>query len=562
MFMKNVLTTLYKFIGRFCCLLVLLVVAGATVLFLVTPNNAEAAPAHTTAANEPAQAHDPPHICAPGYTPDTDYGCFMPDSTTCMDGECFKCDITTCMSAPAPPGIPTDKDSSIANNVPLPASKNNTMFFFTRLDLTVQHPIVLTMWWWVLGAVDVLIIFTIMLQGIRIMITGSVFRYADAAQAIPNILLALVAAQFSILIITAFLDLNNAISLETYNWANNNDTFKGVAWGKITSCKDSVINKGEEPKSGNQVRWLKPKDEDYMKHLDNVINKDDIVKKIKEDPNAYNSPKDPQNYPLAINPHYYKWVFRLDPQTKQPNPEFDREQFLQFAGTAFEGIPHLPVSPSNPKNRGIDPKVNQYYLVYAVQQECKSWQNDIDELFTLMPTIDGPGLWDKVGAFFHLAWESLTDFLKLVGSLSMLALIGQMLLRFLLLNLYIVISPMGLASWALPGHVGRPLTQAWLKGFISLALVQFLQVMGLIVAHSIAGGAGKQVIDALGKDGQNDVVRWIMAITFVWFILRIPGLIGTTPLSTMLEVGQKTTQTAGAVVQHNTALIGGIAGFL
>ncbi|MBO0784222.1 MAG: hypothetical protein J2P37_35905, partial [Ktedonobacteraceae bacterium] len=149
-----------------------------------------------------------------------------------------------------------------------------------------------------------------------------------------------------------------------------------------------------------------------------------------------------------------------------------------------------------------------------------------------------------------------------VAGLSMLAVIGQMLIRFLLLNLYIVISPMGLASWALPGSVGRPLTQAWLKGFISLALVQFVQVVALIVAHSVASSVGQQLIDTLGQDSQNDVIRWLMAITFIWFILRIPSLLGSTPLATMLEVGQRTTQTAGAVVQHHTAILSGIAGFL
>ncbi|MBO0783247.1 MAG: hypothetical protein J2P37_30910, partial [Ktedonobacteraceae bacterium] len=452
MFMKNVLTTLYKFIGRLCCLLVLLVVAGATVLFIVTPSNAEAAPAHTTGANAPSQAHDPPHICAPGETPDTDYGCFMPDSTTCMDGECFKCDITTCMSAPTPPDIPSGKDSSIANNVPLPASKNNTMFFFTRLDLTVQHPIVLTMWWWVLGAVDALIIFTIMLQGIRIMITGSVFRYADAAQAIPNILLALVAAQFSILIITAFLDLNNSISLDTYNWANNNDTFKGAAWGKITSCQDSPIKKGDKIGSDDKVTTLKPNDDNYTKYHDDVINTFDISVKNKliNDPNSFKHPE--TLYPNAAAPGHYQWVYKwVDPndptKPKMPsnpnnptdakeNPNFDQSQYATFESN------YLPVFT---KDKHLNKDYDPYYFVFDIKTSCKSWQNDIDELFTQMPTIDGPGFWDKVGAFFGLAWESLTNFLKLVGSLSMLALIGQMLLRFLLLNLYIVISPMGLA---------------------------------------------------------------------------------------------------------------------
>ncbi|MBO0783634.1 MAG: hypothetical protein J2P37_32890, partial [Ktedonobacteraceae bacterium] len=354
--------------------------------------------------------------------------------------------------------------------------------------------------------------------------------------------------------------------LDTYNWANNNDTFKGVAWGKITSCQDSVIKKGDKVDSTDQITWLKPKDDKYLSNVGNVTDRK-VDDKTLNDPNAY---KHPETYHrMVLDPKYYKWVYEWvdpndpskpklpsdpnNPTDAKKNPEFDQSQYQEYE------VRWLPTSI---RSKPYDKDYDKYYLVFAIKTTCKSWQNDIDELFTQMPTIDAPGLWDKLKAAFGLMTESLTDFLKLVGSLSMLALIGQMLLRFLLLNLYIVISPMGLASWALPGSVGRPLTQAWLKGFISLALVQFLQVIGLIVAHSIAGGVGKQVIDALGNDGQNDVIRWMMAITFVWFILRIPGLVGSTPLATMLEVGQKTTQTAGAVVQHNTAILGGIAGFL
>ncbi|MBO0790112.1 MAG: hypothetical protein J2P36_04085 [Ktedonobacteraceae bacterium] len=461
--------------------------------------------------------------------------------------------------------MPTDKDSHVANNVPLPASNNNTLFYFTRLDLTVQHPIVQTMWWWVLGAVDALMVFTIMLHGIRIMIAGSVFRYADAAQALPNILLALVAAQFSILIITAFLNLNNAMSLDTYNWANSDNTFKATAWGKVTSCQDSVIKKGDKVDGTDQITWLKPKDDKYLSNIGNVMDGKDDDKTL-DDPNVY---KHPETYHhMVLDPQYYKWVYEwVDPnhpnKPKMPsdpnhptdakkNPEFDESQYTEYA------VRSLPAA----VRAKPDPTFDKYYLVFAIKTTCKSWQNEIDEVFTQFPEIDTGGFWSNLLHSFGLMFESLTDFLKLVAGLSMLAVIGQMLIRFLLLNLYIVISPMGLASWALPGSVGRPLTQAWLKGFISLALVQFVQVVALIVAHSVASSVGQQLIDTLGQDSQNDVIRWLMAITFIWFILRIPSLLGSTPLATMLEVGQRTTQTAGAVVQHHTAILSGIAGFL
>ncbi|MBO0781489.1 MAG: hypothetical protein J2P37_21930, partial [Ktedonobacteraceae bacterium] len=437
----------------FVLMLTFLLVVGANVLTFAFPGSVQAAPVYTAVNSVP---QEPPTICPPGETPETYYKCFMPGSTTCIDGECFKCDITSCMSAPPPPGMPTDKDSHVANNVPLPASNNNTLFYFTRLDLTVQHPIVQTMWWWVLGAVDALMVFTIMLHGIRIMIAGSVFRYADAAQALPNILLALVAAQFSILIITAFLNLNNAMSLDTYNWANSDNTFKATAWGKVTSCQDSVIKKGDKVDGTDQITWLKPKDDKYLSNIGNVMDGKDDDKTL-DDPNVY---KHPETYHhMVLDPQYYKWVYEwVDPnhpnKPKMPsdpnhptdakkNPEFDESQYTEYA------VRSLPAA----VRAKPDPTFDKYYLVFAIKTTCKSWQNEIDEVFTQFPEIDTGGFWSNLLHSFGLMFESLTDFLKLVAGLSMLAVIGQMLIRFLLLNLYIVISPMGLASWALPGSV-------------------------------------------------------------------------------------------------------------
>jgi hypothetical protein len=42
-----------------------------------------------------------------------------------------------------------------------------------------------------------------------------------------------------------------------------------------------------------------------------------------------------------------------------------------------------------------------------------------------------------------------------------------------------------------------------------------------------------------------------MVISLIWFILRIPGLIGTSPLSSMIDVGQRMSQTAGAALNHS-----------
>ncbi|MBO0783246.1 MAG: hypothetical protein J2P37_30905, partial [Ktedonobacteraceae bacterium] len=262
------------------------------------------------------------------------------------------------------------------------------------------------------------------------MITGSVFRYADAAQAIPNILLALVAAQFSMLIIVIFLNFNNTLSVSMYTWANTNQAFAPEKTHIVVSCKPD--------------------------------------------------------------------------------------------GT-----------------------------------DCTNWDDDIFNIFSNFNKLDE----GFIGTIKDYMFGSITNFMKLLFGFSMIGLLAQMLTRMLILNLYIVTSPIGLASWALPGRVGRPLTNSWLRGFISTVLVQFVQVMGLIVARGTLGLLSKTFSQALGSS-PDETLKWIIGTVLIWFVIRIPSLLGTAPMGMMVQVAQNMSRTAGAAVAHEVATVRMITSFV
>src|SRR5579884_4176967 len=133
--------------------------------------------------------------------------CFEPNAITCVDGNsCYTCSTYNCV--PYPQGL------NIEDDIELPLWQHNSLFVTTPLNLTAQLPLVQATWGWSLGVTDIMALLLITLSGIRVMITGSVFRRAEAATMIPNILLGLIVAHLSMIIIMNFLSMGNALSTD------------------------------------------------------------------------------------------------------------------------------------------------------------------------------------------------------------------------------------------------------------------------------------------------------------------------------------------------------------
>ena len=147
---------------------------------------------------------------------------------------------------------------------------------------------------------------------------------------------------------------------------------------------------------------------------------------------------------------------------------------------------------------------------------------------------------------------NMRDALKLMLTVTALMLLAQVIVRLFYLDLYIVLAPLGIAAWALPGRVGQPLTRAWFQGFLSTVFVQFLQVVAIIVTQLLLGTLGTYLSTGGGRI-TNDVLRTedliqIINIAFLWFIMRVPALLNAAPMRGMMEVGQTMSQATNSMI--------------
>src|SRR5262249_52877449 len=119
------------------------------------------------------------------------------------------------------------------------------------------------------------------------------------------------------------------------------------------------------------------------------------------------------------------------------------------------------------------------------------------------------------------------------------------------INFYIVLAPPAIASGALPGKAGHPLVRMWFHGFISVVMVQFLQLVAILTCEMMLNSMYQAL---LGQDGHiAQTLQDILGISILWFVLRIPNLLGTAPMRTLSEAGQAMQQVAATSIAVGVA---------
>ncbi len=111
----------------------------------------------------------------------------------------------------------------------------------------------------------------------------------------------------------------------------------------------------------------------------------------------------------------------------------------------------------------------------------------------------------------------------------------QLLIRIALINLLLILAPLGFASWALPQGSGQGLTRIWLNATFASILVQFLQLtcytFGLLLLNPVAGLTQHfPVLDFFGIEP-----GMLFKIATLWITLRVPGLVQNVTTQTMGE---------------------------
>jgi hypothetical protein len=105
-------------------------------------------------------------------------------------------------------------------------------------------------------------------------------------------------------------------------------------------------------------------------------------------------------------------------------------------------------------------------------------------------------------------------------------------------------------AWGLPAGAGQPVTRSWFKGVLSLVAVTFLQSAALLLAQLMLGAITMHLYTSLAAWGQMDpkTLANIMKVSVLWFVLRIPSLLGTAPMRTMMEAGHGMQQAVATAV--------------
>jgi len=131
---------------------------------------------------------------------------------------------------------------------------------------------------------------------------------------------------------------------------------------------------------------------------------------------------------------------------------------------------------------------------------------------------------------------------NLVRTILAMALAVQFLMRIVLINFYIILSPLAIVASALPGQDGPRFTREWIMGFMGLVGAQFVQIAVLALGLIL-----QKATDKFPMPVPDLVTFGIMAL-----MLRAPGLFKSNASDLVTQVGPSV---AGGVASHFTAFL-------
>jgi hypothetical protein len=153
-----------------------------------------------------------------------------------------------------------------------------------------------------------------------------------------------------------------------------------------------------------------------------------------------------------------------------------------------------------------------------------------------------------VGGLIKLA-GTIVDAIEVVHMLGgfvlgimSISLCAQVLFRIILLNYYILISPVVFACWALPAGVGQGVVSQWFKGFFSLLFVQTFQIFVAVTLPLIL-----PPLPQVPWDGTGILKMFILQLPPIIVLVavnKVPRIMGTKATA---AVGQAGSVASGAV---------------
>ncbi|GHO78877.1 hypothetical protein KSD_66480 [Ktedonobacter sp. SOSP1-85] len=507
-----------------------------------------------------------------------------------------------CLEGNGNPGTYTG-DNKIQN----PISKGNALFFLTPADITIDNDSVRALWQLMLALVDMLLALVIALNGLKLIFAGSVFRYSSAIENLPGVLLAIIVAHISLVFMTMMIGLNNNMTEGIYTFAQTNPNIHRSASGFGAGDRKDLIlhvffdNMGSDSQTEQQYekmpmpnwqdaakKWPVPpglqtstaKDltqfnPDMHCTLGRINYDTDRRKTVfgtsakTQDIPVYTTVRDRANnflmHSTTISDADKNELKKMAPDLLKDFDYFGDNHTKWFVDWAKDkkkmdelGSHDYSVEDNTWRDQSNTLESNMSLLFQGggvgIGMEGGDYQGDAiiyscendatGTAFQLVPDkLDFTHLFDNL--------QKLGDFTQMMAKILALMFLGQMIIRLFFINLYIITAPLGIACWALPGKVGQPVARLWLHGFISTVMVQFLMVVALIVIQVLLGN----MLAFVGGDPQHPIGNLsdgtlgdIMRIACLWFVARIPSLIGNAPMRTLTATGQMMGYAVGTTI--------------
>jgi hypothetical protein len=146
----------------------------------------------------------------------------------------------------------------------------------------------------------------------------------------------------------------------------------------------------------------------------------------------------------------------------------------------------------------------------------------------------------------------VTAILFIVTLILMFLILIQSIVRLALLNMLIVISPLGMIAWALPNGMGNGIFRFWLNALVATTFTQFLQLTCYIAGRAFFQSIGyiEAAADLAGAD-----IGMISRIAAFWLCLRIPGWLSNSVTSTMGQASQNTLAVTNQAIMAGQAAL-------
>lgn len=322
----------------------------------------------------------------------------------------------------------SDKNKDDTGYIQNPIVAGAYFMFYTFPEVTIDNNIVHLVWNAVLTIVDIFIVLTFVMEGVTVIFGSSFFKKSESIEAIPRIILAIIAAHLSFSICIFFVTLNNSLTFTTFTWA---ETTMG-----------------------------KPQMSDLTKS-------------------------------------------------------------------------------TCTKNWGMS------WRVWKIG-DCEESESAQDDLTQQNGQLD----FDKAFVSPKDAMKQMNHMIEFMVQVVAIILLGQVLIRLFLIDFFVVMAPIGIGCFALPGKIGAPMTRLWLHGMISIVMIQFIQTMGLIIEIYSIGPLTTYIHQQIGDSAfqnQTDLAN-VMRIACLWFIVRVPSLFKTSSLQMLVSAGQMLGQIANTTM--------------